>query len=496
MRETLGTKETERRVAGHAWRFKLGPLCSLMLGGAVIALGGQALAQTAPTPGSVTTPPSETVPAEPEGEAVDPFAVPETAAPPASIAVTNEPETKVVTPPPPQDSASTILAGKLIFELRPRYEFVDQIGFAREAKSATLRTRLGWETGAFHGFRALLEFENISQLNGENYNTTINGKTTFPVVADPTVSEINRAQISWSNGPNLTIVAGRQRINLDDQRFIGGVAWRQDEQTLDGVKVDFGLGKLRGSYTFVNRVNRIFGEALDWEGDSHLLNFNYAISEPLKLQAFAYNLDFGGTGKSLANLTAARNASTDTLGARVSGKIWVGLIGVSYGYTYAEQKDAGANPLNVDLGFSSAELIGNFDIYTVRLGYEVAEGNGVRNFVAPLGTAHAFQGWADAFDINNPTSVPNGVEDLNLTLNLRPRWRKDKFFNLDFTFRVHDFQTQRTGVDIGTEFDAQFTASFTPQLSMIVKGAKFDGTDLPGSFADRTKVWVGLEYRL
>jgi hypothetical protein len=492
----LDSRLIKRPESDPVCRSKLAPLWSLMLSGAILALGGQALAQTSPTPNPV--PPPETLPTVPEGEVVDPFAVPETAAPPTVAAITTEADKQVIAPPAPlpQDSASTILAGKLIFELRPRYEFVDQTGIAREAKSATLRTRLGWETAGFHGFRALLEFENISQLGGENYNTTLNGKTTFPVVADQAVSEINRAQVSWTNGPNLTIVAGRQRINLDDQRFIGGVAWRQDEQTFDGIKADFGLGKLRGSYTFFNRVNRIFAEALDWEGDSHLLNLNYAISEPLKLQAFAYNLDFGGTGKTAANLTAARNASTDTLGARVSGKVWLGLIGVGYGYTYAEQKDAGANPLNVDLGFSSAEVIGSFDIYTVRLGYEVAEGNGVRNFVAPLGTAHAFQGWADAFDINSPTAVPNGVEDLNLTLNLRPRWRKDKFFNLDFTFRYHDFQTQRTGVEIGTEFDAQFTAAFTPQLSMIVKGAKFDGSGLPGIPADRTKIWVGLEYRL
>jgi Alginate export len=452
------------------------------------SLATTAAAQTA-TPQS--TPPVQEEPA-------DPFAVPETAPPPAEAVASVSIEASVVAPAPlalPQDSASIILGGKLIFEMRPRYESVDQTGLTNTASSATLRTRLGWETLAWHGIKALIEFEDVSQIGTEDYNTTLNGKTLFPAVADPDVTEINRAQLTWSSGPNLTVVAGRQRINLDDQRFVGGVAWRQDEQTFDGVKIDFGVQKLRGSYTFFNRVNRIFAEALDWEGDSHLLNLNYAISEPLKPQAFYYDLDFGGTGKSAANLTAARNASTATTGGRVSGKVWASLIGVSYGLTLAQQKDTGANPVKVDLGFSSAELIGAFDIYTVRLGYEVAEGNGVRNFVAPLGTAHAFQGWADAFEINAATSLPNGVEDLNLTVNLRPRWRKDHFFNMDFTFRYHAFQTERTGVDIGTELNAQFTVSFTPQLSMIAKAASFDGTELPGSFADRTKVWVGFEYR-
>lgn len=482
-------KSKERRLTttGKASRYEIA-LSALVLA-LSCTFATAAKAQTAAPP---VTPPAQEEPA-------DPFAVPETAPPPVDAVAVVSPDASVAAPPPPvmpQDSASVILGGKLIFEMRPRYESVDQTGIINEASSATLRTRLGWETLPWHGIKALIEFEDVSQIGTEDYNTTLNGKTLFPVVADPDVTEINRAQLTWSNGPNLTVVAGRQRINLDDQRFVGGIAWRQDEQTFDGVKIDFGVQKLRGSYTFFNRVNRIFAEALDWEGDSHLLNLNYAISEPLKLQAFYYDLDFGGTGKSAANLTAARNASTATTGGRVSGKIWAGLIGVSYGLTLAQQKDTGANPVKVDLGFSSAELIGAFDIYTVRLGYEVAEGNGVRNFVAPLGTAHAFQGWADAFEINAPTSLPNGVEDLNLTVNLRPRWRKDHFFNMDFTFRYHDFQTERTGVDIGTELNAQFTVSFTPQLSMIVKAAMFDGTDLPGSFADRTKVWVGFEYRL
>lgn len=456
------------------------------------SVGENAFAQTTPPTEVVTTTQNEIDPA-------DPFAVPETNAPPANetTAAVIAPELVIAPPPPPpKDSASIIQGGKLILELRPRFESVDQTGIANQASAATLRTRLGWETGAWHGAKGLLEFESVAQMGSENYNTTLNGKTTYPIVADPDINEINRAQITWSNGPNLTIVVGRQRINLDDQRFVGGVAWRQDEQTFDGAKIDFGFMKLRGNYTFISRVNRIFAEAQDWEGDSHLVNLNYAVSEPLKLQAFVYDLNFGGTRA--ANLTAARNASTTTIGGRVSGKTWAGLIGVSYGLTYAKQEENGANPANLNLGFYSAELIGAFDIYTVRLNYEVAEGNGVRNFSTPLGTVHAFQGWSDAFDLNNPTQLPNGVEDLNLSINLRPRWKRDHFFNLDFTIKYHDFQTELTGIDIGTELDVQFTAAFTPQLSFIAKAAEFDGSGLAGSgsFADRTKFWIGFEYKL
>src|SRR3546814_7960700 len=37
-------------------------------------------------------------------------------------------------------------------------------------------------------------------------------------------------------GTVLTV--GRQRINLDDQRFVGSVGWRDNEQTFDVVRIE------------------------------------------------------------------------------------------------------------------------------------------------------------------------------------------------------------------------------------------------------------------
>jgi hypothetical protein len=36
----------------------------------------------------------------------------------------------------------------------------------------------------------------------------------------------------------LTVTLGRQRVNLDDQRFIGAAAWRQHEQTFDAARAE------------------------------------------------------------------------------------------------------------------------------------------------------------------------------------------------------------------------------------------------------------------
>ena len=106
-------------------------------------------------------------------------------------------------PPPPPNIGDAIMAGKLIFESRARYESVDQANLVAKADAFTLRTRLGWETGDFHNFRGLLEFEDIRQLGTERYNiavpgpggVSLNGKTKFPIVNDPEVTELNRLQV-------------------------------------------------------------------------------------------------------------------------------------------------------------------------------------------------------------------------------------------------------------------------------------------------------------
>ena len=54
----------------------------------------------------------------------------------------------------------------------------------------------------------------------------------YSVVADPMTIGLNRLQVQYKSKP-LTVTLGRQRINLDDQRFVGNAGWRQNEQTFD-----------------------------------------------------------------------------------------------------------------------------------------------------------------------------------------------------------------------------------------------------------------------
>jgi hypothetical protein len=372
-----------------------------------------------------------------------------------------------------------IQGGKLIFDLRPRYAAIEQDGFAEDASALTLRTKLGWETAAFRGFKGLVEFEDVRALV-EDFNSIANGRTQFPVEADPEVTELNRIQLGWTGSNGLSAIAGRQAVVFDDQRFVGDVAWRQDQQTLDAARLDFAKGSFTLSYAYVWGVERVFAEEQDWGSDSHLLNASFKLSDAFKATGFVYALDFD----------EAAALSTVTTGAAVSGTIPLDAFKLAYDAVLATQSDYGDNPGSLDLGYARGGLGFGYGPFTVSGSYELLEGDGVRGFSTPLATLHAFQGWADVF-LTTPAA---GIEDVNFTARYAPSWTAGPVSTPVFMVRWHEFEADQTGADLGSEIDAQLTARLAPKVTGILKIADYDGPT--GGPADRTKVWVGLQFTL
>jgi hypothetical protein len=125
--------------------------------------------------------------------------------------------------------------GSVKLDFRYRYEHVDQDGFDKEANASTLRSRLTLASGTVWGLSALAEIDNISNIGNDLYNSTENGKVQYPVVADPKGTDINQVWLKYS-WEDLSGTYGRQRILHGSQRFVGGVGWRQNEQTYDGFR--------------------------------------------------------------------------------------------------------------------------------------------------------------------------------------------------------------------------------------------------------------------
>jgi hypothetical protein len=114
-------------------------------------------------------------------------------------------------------------------DIRYRLELVDQDGLPARATASTVRARAGLKSADWNGFSALVEGEAIARVGPRRYNDTVNRRTVYPVVADPSDVMLNQAWIKFKPITQGEAVAGRQAVNFDNQRWIGSVGWRQND---------------------------------------------------------------------------------------------------------------------------------------------------------------------------------------------------------------------------------------------------------------------------
>ncbi len=413
-------------------------------------------------------------------------AQPEDGTPPAEAAEKKLPFGFLSDPAdPPADLLEAILTGKVSLNNRLRFEFADTTG-SKPSYAATNRIRLGYGSKPFHGFSGFIEMENVATLDADNYfvPATGDGDPARTVIADPTGTEINQAFLRFQSdsvfdsGASLEIKAGRQRIKLDDDRFVGNVGWRQFEQTYDAVRIssDLGLDGLTAQYAYVWRVQRIFGpDGPNWDSNSHFVNVSYAARPELRITPFVYMLDFDED--SPAN-------SVNTYGLRLTGEIDRQPeddedLYFDYEFTYARQTDAGDNPVDYEADFLALQgRAVRKRLGSVTAGYQfLGSDDGNAGFRFPLGTNHKFQGFADQFLVT-PAS---GLQDLYLggTLDL-PR-------GIKAAATVHRFWSDEGGTDLGSEVDLALSKRITPNWSVLLKGAMFDGKN---GQPDTARVWL------
>lgn len=377
--------------------------------------------------------------------------------------------------------ASIVDDGRVILDLRYRYEHVEQEGFANEANAHTVRARAGFETGSFWDLQALVELEGVLHLN-DDFNDTVNGNVTFPVVADPEDLQINRLQLAYSGLPQTVATIGRQRINLDNQRFVGGVAFRQNEQTFDAFRVtNASIPKLTATYIFIDRVNRIFGEESvqgSFESASSLFNATYDFGGVGKLTGYGYWLDFED----------APLLSSETYGLRLVGQqAFEETVAFFYAFEAAKQHDFGDNPVSFDLNYAHAELGLGYEGAGLAGGFELLEGDGLIGFSTPLGTLHKFQGYADVF-LNTP---PQGILDRYARASYDTVFEGvEPLTGFFFAAWYHDFRADLGEASFGSEVDLEFAARFGDHVVAGVKYADFSGD---GVFADVEKLWFSVD---
>ncbi len=384
--------------------------------------------------------------------------------------------------PPAPSNASDVGVWNAAF--RYRFEGVTDDAFGRDADANTARLRLGWRQPLASGFSIFVEGEGVVEL-GDHFNSTANRQVAYPVVPDARAFELNQALLAWQ-GDASHIALGRQRYVLDNQRFIGNVGWRQNEQTFDALSGDVKLSPaMTLRYAYLDRVHRVNGdEAIDPLAQernlaAHIVNASYALTGGA----------LTGYGYFLKDQDVA-SASTRTFGVR-----WTGSqapvapnSGLTWGWTLevAQQSDYANNAANFSHNYLLAEPSLSYSGITWRLGYEQLGGNGKHAFQTPLATLHAFNGWADKF-----TVTPNdGLQDRYLAAGAKfgsGTWQDQ----LNWALAYHDFGASHGSRNFGSELDASVGAAFGHGWTGLVKLADFRSD---GFARDTQKIWFQLEW--
>ena len=377
------------------------------------------------------------------------------------------------------DLGSALTSGKAGVQVRARYERVDQDNLNEKADAVTARLRLNYATGQWNGWSAFAEFDHVFHIL-DDFNSgagTSPGKGQYPVVADPEGSDLNQLYLDYKVADDWKARVGRQRILLDNQRFVGGVGWRQNEQTYDSLTLNTdAIGNTVLQYSYVANVRRIFGERVAAGSDKtnhHLLNANISLNQAWSLVPYLYYLDY--------KEDARATSSSVTFGARFAGKLDAGDGKLAVVFEFAAQSDAADNPDSYDADYLHVDAMWALDDgFSIGLGYEnLGSDDGSQSFSTPLATLHKFQGWADQF-LATPAA---GIEDIYATV-------KFNAGDWNLTGVYHDFSADTGGADFGKEFDLSAATSLGSNYGLLFKGAFFSA-DAP-AYTDTSKFWIML----
>ncbi|MGH6865988.1 MAG: hypothetical protein ACREDO_07445 [Methyloceanibacter sp.] len=381
-----------------------------------------------------------------------------------------------------------ILSGRFWTDTRYRYEFVDQANLPKDARASTLKNKTGVESGFFHGFRAGVEGEFVVELGPDDFNNTINGKTEYPIVADVESAEVDQAYLESHNIPGVALLGGRYLENLDNERFVGSVAWRQNDQTFDGGKATItAVPGVTGLYAYIGNVNRIFSDNSPVGNVNSNVHLMHLESKPMPigtLTGYTYLID-------LFDLSLLSNAS---YGGFLEGQQSLGG-GLDYLYRleYARQTDYGDAPIDYEADYARIEQGLSWNGFTATVIYELlGSDNGVAAFQTPLATGHIFNGFADVFLVTPPTGLQDFYAEARYKLSPRSDGPFSYFDGLLLIAQYHEFHSAVRDLDYGTEFDFY---AYLPLRNGVYAQLKYANYQADEFFTDVEKVIFGLGYQ-
>ena len=423
----------------------------------------------------------------------------------------------------PADAGFNIFSDvKFKGELRTRYQFTDNKGLSDAGIDAgsmvTNRTNLNFSAKLFEvdGLNTTMEMNSVDDFGSIDSQTGHPNPTDDKQVGgEAQVAKISQANIAYTFSEN-TVLAGRKTVNLDNQRWIGSVGWKQNFQTLDLAAYAYGGENFNIIAAYVYGVNAIgdrgyeYGNKQNYDGvtgsgstTSVAVNGSYKFASAFKLTGYVYML----------------GSVSDTYGISATGKFAAGEKStIGYRAEYAMQsnsslehkalgksKNVGANYLNLDIdGNIHGVLLGaNYELLGANKDYDVNDlTKGGPSLQTNLATKHKFNGWADQF-LKTPVA---GLQDLNFRVGYKFETAGKLLAVYHLFNSAEDTRTNNGSktTDLGSEIDFLYKVGIpnVKGLGLLAKAALYSGGDAiavagdkHGYSDDQTMAWLQLDYK-
>jgi len=398
------------------------------------------------------------------------------------------------------DSFTLFSNTKFNGEVRARYESVEvEDSTKHDANAQTVRATLGLESTllGLEGLSMKVDGTTVQTIGATRYDNdplATAGDADYEVVGDPEQTRFTQGYLQYKYGKSTGKI-GRQIVNLDNERFIGSVDWRQMPQSLDAVTLtDTTINNLSLYGSYVYSYAQVFDRPTQ-ESESVLLNASYKVNDMVKVTVYDYML-------SLENGSKTTNFAADTYGLAFTGDIAAAGAKINYRAEYAQQGDSTFDTPSTNIegkhdgDYYNLDALANISGVLVGAGYEFLSGTDASaahtndTFQTPLATLHKFNGWADKF----LTTPKGGLCDVSATLGYTAP-------NLGKAMVVyHDYETDKSmggNSDLGSEWDMMYTNTIpgVKGLNGLIKAAYYDGGDVVGYAKDVTKIWLQAAYK-
>ncbi|MEL6306317.1 MAG: alginate export family protein [Bacteroidota bacterium] len=351
------------------------------------------------------------------------------------------------------DLAKAIGSGEFIFNGKLRFWNAND-NAAKSSQAYTFGTNFGYLTKAYKGFQVYIEGESVVAITPDLYFDGLNGLTDRTNVTDPETLELNQMHIAYNgsfNDTELEVKVGRQAAIVEDERFIGRVSARQDDQTFDALygRLQNDQKGLAFEYAYMYQVNRLLAEEVDWRSDSHVFMLRYFKNKKIRFGFFCHLLDFQDD---------APNVSNQTYGITIDrGPLPEDKIALNYRTAFAYQSDFGDNStdyeaflLNLEAGVSFPSLA------SFNIGYELASSdNGVASYQFPLSTGQRLHRISDVF-IDPPA---DGLQNPYFTAEAN-----HLFWGIGGWLGYHAYFSDEEGDFLGQEIDVVLYKQLIPDL--------------------------------